>query len=127
MDEKKKEGISVKELEGYAKKHRYEFFFLLLFILASLFSMIFWGSSLSVFLAAIGAIVGVFLPHQVEHFTKKFSVFVGKQEKTTQLIIAILWLIVAIFLAPIIFLKLGLHGGKSMIMHCREMPSHPHK
>lgn len=126
-EEKKKEGMSVKELEGYAKKHRFEVFFLLLFVLAGLFSMIFWGTKLSIFLAAIGAIVAVFIPNQVENISRKLCMFIFKQEKTTQLIIGIVWLIIAIFLAPLIFLMTGLYAGKGMVMHCKEMSMHNQK
>ena len=39
-EEKKKEGVSVKELEGYAKKNRFEIFFCILFVLSSLLTLV---------------------------------------------------------------------------------------
>ncbi len=119
-EEKKKEGVSVKELENYAKKHRFEIFFCILFILASLFTLIFWGPTISIFLAGIGGIISVLLPEKIEHLSRKFSAMAFKQQGTTQLIIGIVALIVAIFLAPIIFLLMGLHAGKSMMNLSKE-------
>lgn len=119
-EEKKKDGVSVKELEGYAKKHRFEIFFCILFILASLFTLVFWGSTLSIFLAGIGGIISIFLPTQIENFSRKMAHTVFSKEGTMQLIIAIVALIVAIFLAPLIFLIVGLHAGKSMLYLARE-------
>ena len=45
---------------------------------------------------------------------------VFSKEGTMQLIIGIVALIVAIFLAPIVFLLVGLHAGKSMLHLARE-------
>lgn len=114
-EEKKKEGVSVKEIESYAKRHRFEIFFCILFVLASLFTLVFWGPTLSIFLAGIGAIISVFLPGKVEHLATSMAMKVLHKEATTQLIIGIIALIAAIFLAPLIFLWLGLHGGHSII------------
>lgn len=119
-EEQKKDGVSVKELEGYAKKHRFEIFFCILFILASLFTLIFWGPTLSIFLAGIGGIVSVFMPNQIESLSRKMAHMVFSKEGTMQLIIGIVALIVAIFLAPIVFLLVGLHAGKSMLHLARE-------
>jgi len=114
-EEKKKEGVSVKELEGYAKKLRFEIFFCILFILASLFTLVFWGSTLSIFLAGIGGIISVFLPTQIENLSRKMAHMVFSKEGTMQVIIAIVAFIIAIFLAPIVFFFVGLHAGKSML------------
>jgi len=119
-EEKKKEGMSVKELEGYAKGHRFEIFFCLLFVLASLFTLVFWGPTLSIFLAGIGGVISVFLPSKVENFSRKMAGTLFKKEGTTQMIIAIVALIVAIFVAPLIFLIIGLHAGKSMLHLAKE-------
>lgn len=119
-EDKKKEGVSVRELESYAKKHRFEIFFCILFILASLFTLVFWGPTLSIFLCGIGGIVSVFMPSQIEAFSKKMSQMVFSKEATTQLIVAIVALVVGIFLAPLIFLLFGLHAGKSMLHLARD-------
>ena len=115
MDPNKlKEGVSVKEIEAFAKKHRFEVFFCLAFIFACFFSFVFFGPGWSIFLAGIGGILGVIMPARIELLTKKISQFIFKQEKTTQIVLGVVGLVVSIILPPIIFLLLGLHGGKSM-------------
>ena len=119
-DEHKKEGVSVKELEGYAKKHRLEVFFCLLFIIASLFTLIFWGATLSIFFAGAGGVVSVLMPQKIETLARKVMTTIFRQEKATVLIVGIAILIAAMFLAPLIFLLVGLHAGKSMIRIAKE-------
>ena len=115
MDPNKlKEGVSVKEIEAFAKKHRFEVFFCLAFIFACFFSFVFFGPGWSIFLAGIGGILGVIMPARIELLTKKISHFIFKQEKTTQIVLGVVGLVISIILPPIIFLLLGLHGGKSM-------------
>lgn len=121
MDEqKKKEGVSVKELEGYAKKNRFEIFFILLFVFASLFTLVFWGATISIFTTGIGGIIAVFIPHKIDHFAHKMAMALVSKEGATQLIIGIAALIIAIFLAPLAFLLFGLHAGKSMVMNAKN-------
>ncbi len=119
---KLKEGVSVKEIEAFAKKHRFEVFFCLAFIFACFFSFVFFGPGWSVFLAGIGGILGVIMPARIELLTKKISHFIFKQEKTTQIVLGVVGLVISIILPPIIFLLLGLHGGKSM--HHQVMTVH---
>ncbi len=114
-DKSKKEGVTVKEIEGYARGYRYEIFFCALFVLATIFSLVFWGAELSIFFAGIGAIVGSMLAEKISQFHHKVSAMITSKEGAVQLIIGLLALIVAIFLAPVIFLMVGLHGGKSMM------------
>lgn len=122
MDTKNlKEGVSVKEIESFAKKHRIEVFFCLALILSCLFSFIFfsgWGSPL----AAIGGILGILFPSQVETFLKKTSAFLRKQEEITQLILGIAGLILSIFLPIITFFLLGVCGGKFLRQLTPELP-----
>lgn len=119
-EEKKKEGVSVRELEGYAKKHRFEIFFCILFVFASLFTLVFWGPTLSIFLAGIGSIISIFFPRTIDQYAQKFAFKIFSKEATTQLIIGIIALIIAIFLAPIIFLVIGLYAGKGLITLTKE-------
>lgn len=125
MESKKsKEGVSVSEIEKFAKKHRFEVFFALTFILACFFSFIMWGTGLAISLASLGALLGVIFPAQVELACKKTFHFVYKQEDVTQLILAGVCLILAIFLPPLIFFLLGANGGKDYIHkaleHCSQ-------
>jgi hypothetical protein len=112
--DKPKEGVSVKEIEAFAKKHRFEVFFCLAFILACFFTFILWGPGWSIIAAAVGAIIGILLAEKVTHFSKMIFSFVFKQEQTIQLVLGIVGLILAIFIPPLYFLLLGLHGGKDM-------------
>lgn len=109
--EKKKEGVSVKEIEEYAKKHRYEVVFILAFVLACFFSFVFFGTGWGIILAAVGGIVGILLPSKAEMFGSKMFAFVHKQEYVTQLILGVVLLIISVFLPFVTFLLLGLFGG----------------
>jgi hypothetical protein len=107
MDSNKlKDGVSVKEIEAFAKKHKFEVFLCLSFIFACFFSFVFFGTGWAVILAAAGAIVGVLLPGKIEHFAKMVFHFIFKQEQMTQMILGIVLLVLSILI--------GLHGGKSM-------------
>lgn len=115
MDTQKlKEGVSVKELEDFAKKHRFEVFFCLSFVLAVFFSFVFFGPGWGVVFGGIGGILGVVFPMKVGVFAGKIFAFIFKQERTTQIVLGVVSLIVSIFLPPLVFLLLGLHGGRSM-------------
>jgi hypothetical protein len=122
MDENKpKEGVSVKEMEAFAKKHRFEVFFCLAFVLACFFTFVMWGPGWSVVAAAVGAILGVLLAGKVAYLSKTVFNFIFKHEQTTQLVLGIIALILAIFIPPLFFLLLGLHGGKDIrhtVMEC---------
>lgn len=118
----KKDGMSVRQIEGYAKKHRFEIFFCLLYIFASLFTLIFWGATISVFLTGLGGILGALFPDKVSMSSKKVTSFISKHDKTTQVIIGIAVLAVAIFAAPLIFLLTGLQGGRGLVADSNELP-----
>jgi hypothetical protein len=113
-DGKSKEGLSIKEIEAYAKRHRFEVFFGLIFILACLFTFAMWGAGWSIICATVGALIGIFFSARVEHFSKITFQFVFRHETGTQLVLAIVALILTIFIPPLYFLILGLHGGKSL-------------
>jgi uncharacterized membrane protein (DUF485 family) len=111
-EEKKKEGVSVKEIEAFTKKHRFEVVFTIAFVLACFFgNFVFFGPAWSVILATAGGIIGLLLPQKVETFGKKVFEFLLKQEQMIQLILGIVILILSIFLPLVIFLALGLAGG----------------
>ncbi len=121
MDKKSDtEGLSVKEIEQFAKKHRFEVFFCLLFILASFFSFLFFGAGWAILLTMVGAVAGILVGAQVENIFHKVLTFIFKQERTTQLVLAGVSLLVAILLPPVIFLILGAIGGKAIHARARE-------
>jgi hypothetical protein len=125
--DKSKEGMSVREIESFAKKHRFEVFFVLAFILACFFSFVMFGPGWAIIAATVGALVGVLLSGKVMYMHKTILHFVFKQEMTTQIVIAIIALILAIFVPPLFFLILGLHGGKDMIHIVMEISSQHRK
>lgn len=120
MDPIKKEGMSVKEIENFAKKHRFEVFFCLAFIFACFFSFVFFRGW-SIPFASAGGILGVLMAGKIDTFSRKMFQFIFKQEQMTQLILGIVGLIFSIFLPPLIFLLLGIHGGKHMHQVAIEM------
>lgn len=124
MDEKKpREGVSVREIESFAKKHRFEVFFCLLFILSCFFTFVMWGPGWSIICASVGAILGVLFGGKITHLCKMIFHFIFKQETTTQLVLMIVTLILAIFIPPLFFLILGLHGGKDLHHWAMEISS----
>jgi hypothetical protein len=119
--DKPKEGVSVKEIESFAKKYRFEVFFCLIFILACIFTFVLWGPAWSIVLATIGAVIGVLLSEKVAQFSKVIFSFIFKQDKTVQIVLGVVGLILAIFIPPLYFFLLGLHGGKDMQHWAIEM------
>ncbi len=109
-DGNQKDGVSVKEIENYAKNNRFKLFLCLSFLLACFFSFVFF-SAWSIILAAVGSIIGVLMSSKVEAFAKKANAFCEKQETTTQLILGCVALIISVFLPPLTFLTLGAAGG----------------
>jgi membrane associated rhomboid family serine protease len=114
----------VKEIEAFARKHRFEVVFCLSFIFACFFSFVFFGAGAAVLFGAIGGILGVLFPSKIEHFGRTIFNFVFKQEQTTQIVLAVVWVVLSIFLPPLVFLFLGLHGGKSIQHMAMELYSH---
>ena len=114
MDGNKK-GVSVKEIEEFTKKHRYEVFFCALFVLTCIFSIFgHFGAGWSIFFGMGGAVVGIIFPNKVEALLKTAFKFIFKQDKTIQIVLGAVALILAIFLPFIIFGVLGLIGGRVM-------------
>lgn len=111
MDKKLKEGVSVQELENFGKKYHFEIFFACYFVLATLLTFRFFGVSWSIFLAGVGGVLGIWLPHKVGKAAKGVFRFVYKQEKVTKWILAVVGLVIAFFLPPLIFFFLGLFGA----------------
>lgn len=120
---KEKEGVSVKEIEAFTKKHRFEVFFCLAIVFACFFSFVFFGAGWAIFFASIGGVIGLLLPAKTEAMGRKIFGFVLKQEQMTQLILGVVLLIIAIFLSPLIFLMLGLHGGRGIYNMAMDMRS----
>lgn len=115
MDENKKEGISVKEIELFARKHSLEGFFCLLFLLAAIFGSIgHFHAMWSVLFGAAGVIVSILLPSKSESLLKRMFNFAFKQDKVVQIVLGVVSLIFAIFLAPLVFFITGCFGGGAL-------------
>ncbi len=114
MDGNKK-GVSVKEIEEFTKKHRYEVFFCALFVLTCIFSLVgHFGGGWSIFFAMGGAVLGIVFPSKTDSLMKMVFKFIFKQDKTIQIVLGAVSLILAIFLPFVIFLVVGLIGGRMM-------------
>lgn len=124
MTGKNDEGISIKEIEEYAKKNKFPVALALGILLACLFSIFLAMTKLSIIVLALGALTGIFLPGKIAFASKKLYSFLGKQEKTTQLVIGSVFLVIAIFFPPAIFAIMGLHAGKDM-RHLMMEQAHP--
>jgi hypothetical protein len=114
MNGDKKEGMTVKEIENFAKKNRVAVVFCLSFILALFFSFVFFGPGWAMVCATIGGVLGLIFSDKVEQMSKKIFQFVFKQEQMTQLILGVVALIISIFLPPLVFLIIGFHGGRDI-------------
>ena len=108
-----KEGVSVKEIESFARKYIIEGFLIHALIIATLSSAFdfFTGPGWSIIFTGIGGIVSVAFPDQVMKIGKPLFNFLKKQEKTIQIIIGIVRLIFAIFIPFLLFLEIGLLAG----------------
>jgi len=111
--DKFKEGVSVKELENFARRYMTEGFLILSIVIATLSSVFdfFTGPGWSVFFAGIGIIVSTAFPAQIHKLIKPLSQFLKKQEKTVQIIVGIVRLIFAIFIPFLLFAEAGLLAG----------------
>ncbi len=124
MDENKKEGVSVKEIEEFAKKHRFEVFFCLMFLLACIFGLGgMFRTGWNILFAMAGGVLGVVLPVKMEHLLKKVFHFVFKQEKTILIVLGVVALLIACIFPFVVFLIVGVAGGHA-IHHLSFESSH---
>src|SRR3990167_3881992 len=120
--DKLKEGVSVHEIESFARKHTSEVFTVLAIVIGSISSMFdfFTGAGFSIFFVAVGTILGIFFPAPVERGLKQLYGFTHKQEKTTQMILGAVKIVIAIFIPFVIFGVLGLLAGTSYPYYTRH-------
>ncbi|MBI5346447.1 MAG: hypothetical protein HZB76_04830 [Chlamydiae bacterium] len=111
-----KEGVSVEEIENIARKYTTEGFLVIALIIATISSTFgfFTTAGWSLSFAGIGAVVGFALPEKIEAMEKKLLQFVFKQNKTTEIIIGIARVVVAIFIPFLQFAEIGLLAGVSL-------------
>jgi hypothetical protein len=112
---KPKEGMSVKEIEEFAKRYRFEVFFCLMFVLACIFGIAgYFRMGWNIFFGMAGGILGVIFPNKVEHLIKVIFKFVFDQDKIVQIVLGVVGLLIAIFFPFLIFLKVGAIAGRTM-------------
>ena len=111
--DKLKEGVSVQELEEFARKYTSEVFTVLAILIGAISSVFhfFTGPGMTIIFFAIGAIWGIIGPIQVEHGLKQFYEFIYRQEKNTQMILGAVKLVVALFIPFVLFGFVGLMAG----------------
>ncbi len=111
----KKEGVSVKEIEEFAKKHRFEVFFCLMFLFACIFGLVgMFSPRWNILLGMAGGALGVILPTKMDQILKSIFHFVFKQEKTILIILGVVSLLISCIFPFIIFLIVGVAGGRMM-------------
>lgn len=114
FSDKLKEGVSVREIEDFARKYTTEVFCILAIIIATISSC--WdfflnGPKFALFFAAVGAILSILFPMPIEHAIKRMMHFTFKQEKSTQIILGVVELVIALFVPFLIFAFVGLLAG----------------
>src|SRR5271170_2235096 len=84
-----KEGVSVKEIEDFARKYTGQVFFILALFIGGISSAFdfFTGPGLTLFFLVIGSIAAVVFPPSAERMLKQLYGFLNHQDKTTELII----------------------------------------
>ena len=120
--EKLKEGVSVHEIEHFARTYSMEVFTVAALVIGAVSSAwdFFTGPKLTIFLFMIGTILGIFFPAPVEKGLKQLYQFAYKQEKTTQIIFGAVKIVVAIFIPFVLFGIFGLLAGTSYPYYARH-------
>lgn len=114
LENPKKEGLSVQELENFGKNYHLEIFFSAVFVLSSLFSFLFFGPMLSIYALGIGGVLGSCLSKHVSRLSISVFNFCVSQQRATKIVIAVVGLVLAIIVPPVIFLVAGLMAGKGL-------------
>lgn len=120
--DKIKDGVSVEEVENFARKYTMEVFSCLAILVASVSSMydFFTGPKLTILFAGLGIILGIFIPVPVERGLKQYYGFCHKQEKMTQMIMGFVKIVVGLFIPFVLFGMIGLLAGTSYHYYMRH-------
>ncbi len=113
--DKNKDGVSMREIEGLARKYAYEGFSALAIIIAGISAIFdfFSGAKVSLFFAAAAVVVTLFFYRKVKGMLQRFYDFLTKQERSTLIVIGIVRLVLALFLPFVIFAGMGFLAGVS--------------
>jgi hypothetical protein len=119
---KLKEGVSVQELEDFARKYSTEVFTVVALIIGCISSIFnfFTGPTWTILFLTLGTVLGIFFPAPVDKGLKQLYDFTFKQEKMTQLILGSVKIIIAIFIPFALFAIMGLLAGTSYHYYTRR-------
>ncbi len=111
--EKIKEGVSVEEIEKFARKYTTEVFLIIAIIIATISSAFgfFTGPTWSLLFGGLGAVISVAMPDKLEGMLKKITTLAFKKDKSTEIIVGIVRIVLSIFIPFIIFAEIGLLSG----------------
>ncbi len=120
--DKLKEGISVEEIESFTRKHTTEVFTLLAIAIGAISSSFhfFTGPGLTIFAAAVGMIGAVLFPTHVDKILKRYYLFCQKQEKSTQMVLGAVKIVLGLFIPFVLYAGLGLLAGSSYHYYARQ-------
>ena len=123
ISEKLKEGVSVHEIETFARKYTIEAFLILALIIATISSIFdfFTGPGWSLVFGGLGAIASIAFPEQVIKIEKKLFKIVTRKEKSAQIAVGIVRIVIALFLPFIIFAEIGLLAGSAFHHFSHQM------
>jgi hypothetical protein len=111
--EKLKEGVSIEEIEKFARRYTPEVFIIIAMIIATISSVFgfFTGPSWSLIFSGLCLAVTIVIPDPIEKIFAKFHSFLINQNKTTLIIIGIVRIVLAIFIPFILFAEMGFLAG----------------
>ena len=106
----------------FRRKYTTEVFTVVAIVIGAISSMFdfFAGPSLTILFTAIGVILGIFFPAPVENGLKQLYGFIFKQEKTTQIIIGAVQIVIGLFIPFLLFGVVGLLAGTSYHYYTRH-------
>lgn len=124
--EKLKEGVSVQEIENYTRKHLPEVFAVAALVIGAASSSwdFFIGPKLTILFFTLGTILGIFFSVPVEKKLNSYYSFCNKQEMTTQLVLGVLKIVVALFIPFVLFGLFGLLAGTAYHYFTRHAQSY---
>jgi O-antigen/teichoic acid export membrane protein len=115
MGDKFKEGISMQELENFARKYTNEVFMIGALLLAALSSMLslFTGPSWSIGALVLAFILCVAFPERFIKYQRKLLSLALKEDKTTKYIVGGIRLALGLFLPFVLFAEAGMLAGSA--------------
>ena len=122
LSEKIREGVTVEDLEKFARKYTNEVFLILALLIATVSSVFgfFTGPVWSVLFMGILAIVALALPERIGNFLRKILKFQVTAEKSITIMIGIVRIIIGLFIPFVLFAELGLLAGYAFHTTAKE-------